>query len=162
MTSLTKSVNGETILLTPQEVAEYESREAAHEAQKLPAAKEAKIKEINSVRNSVLKKPYKWPEPIQGKMREIGVDLLHHLNGALFKDDTYKKPWVCEDDDAGEPGRPIPMLTKEQLIAICNHINARNDLWVVEARRMKNAVMELTTLEEVEAYDVEAGFNLQG
>lgn len=121
----------------------------------LEEKKKEKIKEIEEKRNKVLNKPYKWPEPINGKQREFSVDLLNQLNNAYIMDDIETTPWVCIDNDAGEEGRPLPMLTKENLIAICRHIKARQDTWIVESRRMKNEVLALTTTEEVEAYVVD-------
>lgn len=121
----------------------------------LEEKKKEKIKQVEEARGRLLKKPYKWPEPINGKQREFSVDLLSQLNNAYIMGEEETTPWVCIDNDAGEEGRPVPMLTKSNLIAICRHIKARQDTWIVEARRIKNEILALNTIEEVESYVIE-------
>lgn len=121
----------------------------------LEEKKEQKKKEIDEARDKIINKPYRHPEPINGKIREIDPKLVHHLNAATIvakKNPNYVKPWICEDNDAGEDGRPLPMLSIDLLENICCHINARNDIWHVEARKKKNEVDNLSTVSEVENY----------
>lgn len=148
--TLTKKVNGVSVELSQNEVAEHELRISNHVDGLLGKAIKIKCQEINTARDIVLKKPYAFTETIQGKMREISVDLLQHLSSIAIMDDSYKKPWICVDNDAD----PAPTLNKAQSLSICKHIIERNDCWVVEARRMKNIVLALTTVADVEAYEV--------
>lgn len=152
---LKKLVNGQEVYLSQEEVEDFNARADQHAENAIVEAKEKKKKEIDAARDKILKKPYRHPEPISGKIREIGPDLLHHLNAATVvakKDPTYKKPWICEDNDAGEDGRPLPMLSIDLLEDICLQINARNDQWIVEARKKKNEVDNMISVEQVENY----------
>jgi len=58
---------------------------------------------------------------------------------------TYK--WITE-------GNEIVTLSVSDIESICNHIDLRDTIEHLQARKRKNAVNLLTTAEEVEAYDI--------
>lgn len=147
---LTKKVNGIEVALSHDEINDYEDRKTKHESGLLDAAKKTKCQEVNALRDKGIKKPYKWPEPIDGKEREFNVNLLDELNAAMVLDDTETQPWICEDNEY-----PGVTLTKQQMKQICKHMRVRKTTLIHEGRRIKNEILGLNTIEEVENYQIE-------
>jgi hypothetical protein len=127
-----------------------EAEAAQNQLDALNSAKESKCAEVNAARNTSINKPYRWPEPIDGKTRDFNVNLLDELNAAMVLGDSETQPWICEDNEY-----PGVTLTKAQMLQICRHIRARKTTLVHEGRRIKNEILALTTVDAVNNYVIE-------
>jgi hypothetical protein len=65
---------------------------------------------------------------------------------------TYK--WITE-------GNEIVTLSVSDIESICNHIDLRDTIEHLQARKRKDAVNLLTTVEEVEAYDITTLYDME-
>jgi hypothetical protein len=114
----------------------------------LQKAKENKKAEINKQRDLARDKDIS--HTVNGKIykfqRDI-VDQLAFINSIVSMTDTAVDGWVTSDNS-------IVDLSKSDLISICNHIRLRDGNEVKQARKRKDAVNALTTISEVENYDI--------
>jgi len=145
MDTLTKKVNGETVELSTEEVAEHEARKAEYEARALPNAKAAKCSEINTARDTKNSQPVL--HVVDDVDKYFDVNILKWDNAALSMDDAQTIDWICEDNSTVQ-------INKADILTLCNHIMTREAATYAAGRIQKDEVLSLTTVEEVEAYDV--------
>jgi len=115
---------------------------------KLEEAKEKKKTAINNQRDLEIKKDIL--HSIDNKdyyfQRDI-VSQLAFINAIQSLSDVAIEDWITSDNT-------IVDINKADLISICNHIRLRDSQEIVQARKRKDAVELLETIEEVEAYDI--------
>jgi hypothetical protein len=70
------------------------------------------------------------------------------LSGDIISnEDIVTESWITSTNE-------IISLTKLELINICSHLRDRDNLLRIQARKHKDRVLALTTLEEVSSYDI--------
>lgn len=117
----------------------------------LEEAKTAKKEEIIKARNSAFAKPlhtrsnpdlYLRPQP------QVNIFLA-----AYSMSDGATKEWAPCDKDGNIQDLEVE-FTKEELVSASNHYEERKTTQYNQARKRCRAVDALTTIEEVEAYDI--------
>jgi hypothetical protein len=70
------------------------------------------------------------------------------LSGDIISnEDIVTESWITSTNE-------IVSLTKLELINICSHLRDRDNLLRIQARKHKDRVLALTTLEQVSSYDI--------
>lgn len=85
--------------------------------------------------------------------RDIASNLAWHNAIQGMKSDDVLGLWVVADNSIVE-------VKKSDFINICAHIQERDTREIIQARLRKNAVNALTTIEEVEAFDITQVFEV--
>ncbi len=120
----------------------------------LEAAKAIKRKEINGLRDSRMAKDV--CHKVGGKdylfQRNITANLAW-INYLESGSEVAVTNWVTADNS-------IIDISQSDLVSICAHIRDRDTQAVVQARRSKNLLETLTTIEEVEAFDINQVFEI--
>lgn len=109
-------------------------------------AKELKKIEINSQRDNIKSKNlfHKVGDEDHYFQRDI-ISNLAFLNA--ISGDTAVVGWVTAENK-------IIDISKSELISICDHIRNRDTRETILARKRKDLLETITTLEEVEAFDI--------
>lgn len=118
------------------------------EAQLIAEAKAAKKEQINNQRDANIARNvfYKINNQDHHFQRDIMANLAW-VNNIEAMDDVAVSNWVTADN-------AIVSLNKADLLSICNHIRQRDTNEVIQARKRKDALYSLSTLAEVEAFDI--------
>lgn len=117
----------------------------------LAEAKAAKKEEIIKVRNSAFAKPLQVrsnPDVYLRPQPQVNIFLA-----AYSMNDGATKEWAPCDEDGNIQDTEVA-FTKEELVSASNHYEERKTTQYNQARRRCRAVDALTTIEEVEAYDI--------
>lgn len=114
----------------------------------LQKAKDIKKLEINKQRDEAIDKDvlHTVGESDYYFQRSITAQLAW-INAAQTMDDIVVNSWITASN-------AVVDLSKEDLISICNHIRLRDATEYFQARKRKDAVLALTTIEEVNDYDI--------
>ena len=80
-------------------------------------------------------------------LNNLMLDAILKGETIISDSDIFIKNWITSTNE-------IVSLTKSELINICSHLRDRDDLLVIQARKHKDRVLALTTLEEVSSYDI--------
>lgn len=72
---------------------------------------------------------------------------LSWVNKITQDDDIAVNSWITSTNE-------IVSLTKLELVNICSHLRDRDALLYIQARKHKDRVLALTTLEELSSYDI--------
>jgi len=111
------------------------------------ATKKAEINALRDVNNSInLKHTIKKNTPEESE-HYFQRGITSKLALALASSSDTITEWV-------DANNIIVELTKDEVIAICAHISSRDTTEVKLARKRKDAVQVLTTIEEVKAFDI--------
>ena len=111
-------------------------------------AKKEVIEQINAKRDLALSKDilgmaesksYYFQRSIQAE--------LSWVNKIAQDDDIAVNSWITSTNE-------IVSLTKLEVINICSHLRDRDALLYTQARKHKDRVLVLTTLEELSSYDI--------
>lgn len=111
-------------------------------------AKKEVIEKINAKRDLALSKDilgmaesksYYFQRSIQAE--------LSWVNKIAQDDDIAVNSWITSTNE-------IVSLTKLELVNICSHLRDRDALLYIQARKHKDRVLALTTLEELSSYDI--------
>lgn len=120
----------------------------------LEAAKVVKKAQINAIRDNRMAKDIH--HKINGKdylfQRNITANLAW-INYLESGSEVAVTNWVTADNS-------IIDISQSDLVSICAHIRDRDTQAVVQARRSKNLLETLTTIEEVEAFDINQVFEI--
>ena len=114
----------------------------------LSEKKLAKCREINAQRDSNISKNV--AHEVQGQTYSFQRSITSQLawiNAVESMEDIALENWVTADNQ-------IISLSKQDLISICRHIRFRDTTEVTQARKRKDAVNALSSIEEVESYDI--------
>jgi len=117
----------------------------------LEEAKAAKKEEITKARNSEFAKPLQVrsnPDVYLRPQPQVNIFLA-----AYSMNDGATKEWAPCDKDGNMQDTEVA-FTKEELVSASNHYEERKTTQYNQARRRCRAVDVLTTIEEVEAYDI--------
>lgn len=145
MTTLTKKVNGVEVPLSQEEINEYNARVDEHESGLLGKAKQKKCSEINTARDNKNIKPIL--HNTNGEDKYLTIDILDWNTHALAMNDTETIDWICTDNTTIQ-------LNRADILSLCNHIRNRRTNSFIAGRLQKDEVLALSTIEEVEAYNV--------
>ena len=118
------------------------------ESELLQKVKDSKIQEINKQRDVNLNKNVS--QTINGAIYQFQRSITSQLawvNAVESMEDIALENWVTADNQ-------IISLSKQDLISICCHIRFRDTTEVTQARKRKDAVNALSSIEEVESYDI--------
>lgn len=118
-------------------------------------AKESKKKRINALRNSYMAQdvlanvnsyPYYFQRDIQSN--------LAWINNIEGNERYIVTNWITSDNS-------IVNITTKELLEICKQIRERDTVAVINGRHAKNKVDTMTTIEEVENFDIEQVFEVK-
>lgn len=115
---------------------------------KLNEAKKTKCEKINSQRDSNISKNV--AHEVQGQTYSFQRSITSQLawvNAVESMEDIALENWVTADNQ-------IISLSKQDLISICRHIRLRDTTETIQARKRKDAVNALSSIEEVESFDI--------
>ena len=120
----------------------------------LKQSKAAKKIQINILRDARMAKDIF--HKVNGKnylfQRNITANLAW-INYLESESDVAVTSWVTADNS-------IIDISKNDLVSICAHIRDRDTQAVVQARKSKDLLETLTTIEEVEAFDINQVFEI--
>lgn len=80
-------------------------------------------------------------------LNNLMLDAILNGKTIISDNDVFIKNWITSTNE-------IVSLTKSELVNICSHLRERDDLLVIQARKHKDRVLALTTLEELSSYDI--------
>lgn len=117
-------------------------------AYELEKAKEVKKSQINKQRDNNKNENILFAIDNEDYyfQRDI-VSQLAFVNAIVSSDDIAISSWITADNSVVE-------ITKSDLISICAHIKQRDDVEHYQARKRKDAVNALESIEAVENYDI--------
>lgn len=159
MEKLYKNINGVNVEFSEADYKEYADNIAQGESEKLPNAKEAKIRELKAQRDENLKKPTPQTITYGGNLanRSFNINPKNHL--PLFStikevlqskiDNGEVNPTRTWSDSNGE----VLELTIADYTSLINHLDYR-DATEHALCSKRIAALEGLTLEEVEAFDI--------
>ena len=75
------------------------------------------------------------------------ISNLAWINNIQSMDDVAVSRWATSDNIFVD-------LTKSDLLSICSHIRERDSEEVYQARKRKDAIEDMETIEEIESYDI--------
>lgn len=111
-------------------------------------AKNEVIEQINAKRDLALSKDILGTAESKSYYFQRSIQAeLSWVNKIAQDDDIAVNSWITSTNE-------IVSLTKLELVNICSHLRDRDALLYIQARKHKDRVLALTTLEELSSYDI--------